>query len=398
MKARTVFSLTAAASLSLSLLGLVGAGAQSQFPLFAHPAFERVWNRTDSLVAEGRVDRSWYWGPHPNTPGILETLTDAPSGTGQRLVQYFDKSRMELNNPAGNPNDPFYVTNGLLTVELIGGCIQTDTKSPCGEVRYPAEIPMSGDNGDQLAPTYASFGNVANSRRGDHPADDMRGQMVTATIDRNGNVGTDASKASVPLDKVVYYEATTKHNIPEAFWNFLNQVGQVREQGQIVTGPVSSPWFYVTGLPISDAYWAKATIRGQATDVLIQAFERRVLTYVPTNTVAFRVEMGNIGQHYYNWRYGFFGQPGPGTGTPYATPAAALTPTYAPTQTPGGGTPQPSTSAVPSGTAQPSTTAVPSGTVSPSPTNTIGPTGGTPLPTNTATTVPSGFNTPTPTP
>ena len=141
MKARTVFSLTAAASLSLSLLGLVGAGAQSQFPLFAHPAFERVWNRTDSLVAEGRVDRSWYWGPHPNTPGILEKLTDAPDGTGQRLVQYFDKSRMEINNPAGNPNDPFYVTNGLLTVELIGGNMQIGTKSPCGEVRYPADIP-----------------------------------------------------------------------------------------------------------------------------------------------------------------------------------------------------------------------------------------------------------------
>ena len=102
--------------------------------------------------------------------------------------------------------------------------------------------------------------------------------------------------------------------------------------------------------------------------------------------------MGNIGQHYYDWRYGFFGQPGPGTGTPYATPAGVITPTYAPTLTPGAGTPQPSTSAVPS------TTAVPSGTVSPSPTNTIGPTGGTPLPTNTATTVPSGFNTPTPSP
>ena len=27
--------------------------------------------------------------------------------------------------------------------------------------------------------------------------------------------------------------------------------------------------------------------------------------------------MGNIGQHYYDWRYKFFGQPGPGTGTPY---------------------------------------------------------------------------------
>ena len=383
---RVLFSLAAIASLGLSALTLIGAGAQ-QFPEFAHPAFEVTWNRTDSLVAEGRVPRSWYWGPHPNTPGIYETLTDAPDGSGRHLVQYFDKSRMEVNNPAGNANEKFFVTNGLLTVELIGGCIQTSTKAPCGEVRYPAEIPMSGDPGDQLAPTYAAFANVANSRFGDHPDPDRRGQQVTATIDRNGNVGDDPAKASVPLTKVSYYEASTKHNIPEAFWNFLNQTGQVREQGQIVVAPLSSPWFYVTGLPISDAYWAHATIRGKDTEVLIQAFERRVLTYTPSNTPAFQVEMGNIGQHYYDWRYGFFGQPGPGTGTPYNTPVNGGTPTYAatgtpapgttvgPTNTPGGAATATATAESATATATPlpataTATAEPEDTATPTPTNT----------------------------
>ncbi len=37
--------------------------------------------------------------------------------------------------------------------------------------------------------------------------------------------------------------------------------------------------------------------------VLFQVFERRVLTYNPANEPAFRVEMGNVGQHYYQWRY-----------------------------------------------------------------------------------------------
>src|SRR5205809_2298134 len=41
------------------------------FP-FAHPAFQRVWDRTDSLVASGRVSRTWFWGPGPNTPGLSE--------------------------------------------------------------------------------------------------------------------------------------------------------------------------------------------------------------------------------------------------------------------------------------------------------------------------------------
>jgi hypothetical protein len=37
--------------------------------------------------------------------------------------------------------------------------------------------------------------------------------------------------------------------------------------------------------------------------VMIQAYERRALTYVPTNQPGFQVEMANIGQHYFDWRY-----------------------------------------------------------------------------------------------
>ncbi len=374
MKYRMLGSLGVAGALVASVVSIAGVGAQ-QAPLFAHPAFERVWNRTDSLVLEGRVPRSWYWGPQPNSPGLYEKLTDAPAGTGQRLVQYFDKSRMELNNPAADVNSPFYVTNGLLTVELIGGCIQNSTTSPCGEPRYPAYIPMTGDNGDGLAPTYAAFGRVSNSRFGDHPATDARGSQVTATIDRDGNVGSDAAKGQVPLTRIVHFEAATKHNIPEAFWNFLNQTGDVREQGRIVNEPISSPWFYGTGYPISEAYWTQATIRGHVTDVLIQAYERRVLTYTPSNTPAFQVEMGNIGQHYYNWRYGFQGQPGPGTGTPYLTPVNGGTPTFAPTISPATTAVSNGTvTVVPSSTAtgQPGTTVtvVPSSTTSPGPVDT----------------------------
>ncbi len=347
MKSHLWICLTGLAALGAALVGVAAPGLAALPIVFAHPAFETLWTRTDSLVAEGQVNRSWFWGPQPNTPGVYETLTDAPDGSGRRLVQYFDKSRMELNDPMANPGNPFFVTNGLLTVELIGGCIQTSTTSPCGEVRYPAEIPMSGDPGDQLAPTYAAFGKVANSRFGDHPAPDRRGSLIIATIDRDGNVGLDSSKSVITGTQIVYFEDRTQHNIPAVFWNFMNQTGLVRVNGQLVMAPLSSPWYYATGLPISEAYWAKATIRGQVTDVLIQAYERRVLTYVPTNTPAFQVEMGNIGQHYFDWRYKFAGQPPPGTGTPFATPAGGGTPTYVPTATPGTATPVPTTTQSP---------------------------------------------------
>ena len=51
---------------------------------------------------------------------------------------------------------------------------------------------------------------------------------------------------------------------------------------------------------------------------LIQAFERRVLTYTPANPAAFQVEMGNVGRHYYLWRYGN----GPGTTTTPTPPTS----------------------------------------------------------------------------
>src|SRR3712207_6555559 len=56
-------------------------------------AFQRTWERTDRPVAEGRVARTWLWGPQPISPPLTEPYAESPGG--QRLVQYFDKSRME---------------------------------------------------------------------------------------------------------------------------------------------------------------------------------------------------------------------------------------------------------------------------------------------------------------
>jgi hypothetical protein len=103
----------------------------------------------------------------------------------------------------------------------------------------------------------------------------------------------------------------------------------------VVTQTLISPWFFASGLPISEPYWAKATIRGTVMDVLIQAYERRALTYVPTNQPGWQVEMANIGQHYFDWRYKNDGLcPGTVVGTPTA-PVPAPTTVATATTTPG---------------------------------------------------------------
>jgi Tol biopolymer transport system component len=343
---------SAKAGTTAASLLLVGAAILNAVPAaavdFAHPAFKRLWDRTDSLVASGQVSRTWFWGPEPKA-AAQEQYVDAPGGTGTRLVQYFDKSRMEINDPNADQNATFFVTNGLLTIELISGQMQIGNNAFVN--RYSAELPISGDIDDSQAPTYASFLGVTNSRRGDHPQPNRVGQFATNTINKAGQVGDDPSKSAVPGTKIAYFEPSTRHNIPEIFWGFLNASGPISETGQIVNKRLIDPWFYASGLPISDAYWSRVKIAGTFQDVMIQAYERRVLTYVPTNVPGFQVEMGNIGQHYYDWRYKDAGKP---SGTPTAgttTPVAGS----ATTTPPGGGTPLPTGT----GTATPTVTGTP---------------------------------------
>jgi hypothetical protein len=300
-----LFSIGGAAAILVTMLP-AGLPRSTSFAAQAPPdvppdttAFKAVWDRTDSLVATSRVKRSWFWGPQEYWT-TRELYVDDPTGTESRLVQYWDKARMEINNPNGNKSDPFYVTNGLLTVELISGKMQIGNNA--FEDRKPANVNVAGDFDDPNAPTYASFVGKANAG-GDRPDPSKMGEKVITTIARDGTVGNDPAKANVPGVEVAYYDEVTKHNIPKAMWDFLNATDEVKKGDQIVTEPLSTPWFYGTGRPISDAYWAKIKIAGKPADTLIQAFERRVLTYTPSNPVGFQVEMGNIGAHYRDWRY-----------------------------------------------------------------------------------------------
>ncbi|MEX2425275.1 MAG: hypothetical protein WD401_00790, partial [Thermomicrobiaceae bacterium] len=81
-----------------------------------------TWARPDFPVSEGQTGRTWMWGPGGYTTGGWEYYVDSPDE--ERFVQYFDKSRMEINDPDGDPSSPWYVTNGRLAWELMTGNIQ----------------------------------------------------------------------------------------------------------------------------------------------------------------------------------------------------------------------------------------------------------------------------------
>jgi hypothetical protein len=130
------------------------------------------------------------------------------------------------------------------------------------------------------------------------------GTTVRATLDRAGTVESlpDGVVAADRRATVAAYADETGHNIAAAFWEFVNARGPVYTGGRVQEGRVAE-WVPTFGYPITEPYWTQIRVGGRETWVLFQAFERRVLTFNPANPPAFQVEVGNVGRHYYAWRY-----------------------------------------------------------------------------------------------
>lgn len=303
-------------TLIFSALGPLASSRPASAVELANPFFQATWERTDRVVASTEVSRTWVWGPEPFTEQVGEPYVESPGGT--RLVRYFDKSRMEINDPDGDVNDIWYVTNGLLARELITGQMQIGDAA--FENRGPAQVNIAGDWDDPDGPTYASFAALL----GAAPLAD--GAAITQTINRADNVG-----CCVPADHGVRagpLVSETGHRVASVFWEYLNSSGKIVERERRTTGQLFANPYYATGLPIGEAYWAQVRVAGVQQWVLVQPFERRVLTFTPGNAAGWQVEMGNVGLHYYIWRYG--------SGSPGAAPDWNL-PAY-PVWTPAGQT------------------------------------------------------------
>ncbi|MDQ6832846.1 MAG: hypothetical protein M3008_05570 [Chloroflexota bacterium] len=283
---------------SIVPLGLLLAASVAAAPALASPAFQKQWHTIEAVQPN-------FWGPNlfdvPGPPGQQEPYKEAPGGT--RLVQYFDKARMELTVPAGGR-----VTNGLLTVELKSGKIQVGdatfvpVPSTPGIARpeppgTPSAMKIAGDG--NTGPAYADLNQLA-ERDPVGPEQQASSALMAGTPMRyNAATGTFSPTTDLPM-----------LNIPPGplYAGWSGDSGG--RYGQYVFRPFADfirslplPMDRTTGFPISPLIVAEVSVGGKTTTVLIQAFERRVLTFNPKNPDAFKVEFGNIGRHYYEWRY-----------------------------------------------------------------------------------------------
>jgi len=275
-------------------------------PVMAEPIatnyFYATWSWTDKPVLDNVVNRTWMWGPEAFSDAFQEPYVDAPNGA--RLVQYYDKSRMEITKPA-DPYGPWYVTNGLLVTELITGSLQLGDNT--FEQLVPADNNVVGDV-DQARPiTYGHLQAVLQAPALS-PGDPIN-QRAEVTSDGSLRTFADTATGSRGVD-AVHYVAETNHTIAAPFWEFMNATGPTYgyslpfDQGDFTNGPLFESPYYATGFPVTEAYWTYAQVDGDVRDVLFQCFQRRCLTYTPENPEGWKVEAGNVGQHYYRWRYG----------------------------------------------------------------------------------------------
>jgi hypothetical protein len=182
---------------------------------------------------------------------------------------------MELTDPATG-----IVTNGLLAKELVTGDWQTGTTATAHH--DPPAIPVAGDPGG-VGPTYAALNTVGAPLFAPTP---NRGTMaLTASFSDDGRliITNGPTTGIMPLRT---YDAATQHNVLAPFVDFRTRVGLA-----------------AIGYAISEPFRATFTVGGTPKSIVVQVFERRVLTYTDSNPDPFKTEFGNIGRHYYMWRY-----------------------------------------------------------------------------------------------
>ena len=124
---------------------------------FGAAAFENTWKRTDQPVLDGLASRTWMWGQQPYTCAFYESYLVLPGG--ERLVQYYDKSRMEITNPDAD-------SSGIWPCDERPACRRVDQRpdarsgdSTASENwRTSAQAHVAGDRQpDTDGPTYASL-------------------------------------------------------------------------------------------------------------------------------------------------------------------------------------------------------------------------------------------------
>ncbi|HEU5099299.1 MAG TPA: GerMN domain-containing protein, partial [Roseiflexaceae bacterium] len=173
-----------------------------------------------------------------------------------RLAQYFEKGRLEDHRSEPVAPDWAFMY-GRLAAELIE---RGSTSRVDGTTLTYMDLKRRGD------PTY----------RHPAPPDFVVGRAANET------------GRFIPYDPQL--RAAPGYIVPTYFWDYITRADLF-----------PSGWLHDVGLPLTDAFQSKAIKDGRSRDIVVQAFERAMLTYDPQNPADWQVERANIGADAVRW-------------------------------------------------------------------------------------------------
>ncbi len=190
-----------------------------------------------------------YYAAHQGWRVLGAPLTNLLT-IGDREAQYFEKGRIEDHR--GTVADRHWAFMfGRLSAELME--------------RAP-EQPVNATK-----TTYAELARVAEAQH-----------RRAAPIDFTGGTIAVQDGIFIPFDPQL--RPASGYVVPLYFWTYINQP-------ELFPGG----WLHDVGLPMSPAFLTDTVKNGARRQIMMQAFERTVLTYDPQNPEEWQVERGNIG-------------------------------------------------------------------------------------------------------
>ena len=272
-------------------------------------AFDTAWNTTDRQVYTSQR-QSWLWGPQPFAGAVLER--DGKDTV--RVVQYWDKGRMErISDGQGG----FLTSVGKLAWEMLTGKIDLgdNVSTEVGAAKIPlvgplkdternvAALALGQPAPEKLAPTYADAAVEAAKRTSNYA-----GAPVNWLLRPGGTITPFAEGTQPPaLVTLTGYDEVTGHNVADVFAQWYQQTFLTSPDGDPQHSLYAQLQGNTAGLdpghPLTDPFWVQVTVDGIDRVILVQVFERWTLTYSPHNPAGWQIELGNVGQHYYEWRY-----------------------------------------------------------------------------------------------
>jgi lipoprotein-anchoring transpeptidase ErfK/SrfK len=167
--------------------------------------------------------------------------------------QYFEKARIEDHSRAG-VQGPWAIMYGRLTAELIEQRSTSAVNS--SNVTYAGLALLGDPAGRQPAPEGFTQGTLS------------------------GPDGT-----FIPVDPQLGY--ATGYTVPRGFWDYMNRA-------DIFPGG----WLHDLGLPMTPPFQAQVFKNGEQRSIVMQAFERNILSYDALNPAEWQIEKANTGTDY----------------------------------------------------------------------------------------------------